>query len=90
MIDIPIFEKMAPENEEKFRQKIKTQIGLSKDLSSSFGGKSSDYLKKFNQVNRNKIRALQIGVAKGLQKKFPNVTQLRKPGTANLPFKKAA
>jgi hypothetical protein len=91
MLNLPLEERMTPENEAKWRNKIKTQIGLSKDISASFGGKPADYLKSFTRANKPKIRALQIGVAKRLQDKFSNIKQLPRKQIANVPqFRKAA
>lgn len=89
MANLPLEERMTPENEAKFRDKIQTQIGMAKDIASDFGGKPASYLKKFNQVNRQKIRALQVGVGKGLQKKLSNIRPLHR-STTNIPLLKKA
>lgn len=79
MSNTPIMERLDPDVASKFREKIKTQIGLSRDLADSFGGKPKQYLKSFNKLNRDKIRSFQVGVAKGLEKRFPNVKKFKKP-----------
>jgi hypothetical protein len=84
MANLPLEERMTPANEAKFREKIKIQQGMAKDIASSYGGKSSDYLKAFNKVNRKKIRKLQVGVVRAFRKRghrFPE---------SKLPLKKAA
>lgn len=91
MANIPLEEKLNPEDAAQWRDKLKIQQGISKDMASEFGGKPKEYLKKFATPNRRKIRALQVGVAKGLEKRFPKVTTLKRPAVlANVPLRKAA
>jgi hypothetical protein len=87
MSNTPVMEKLDPDTEAKFREKIKTQIGLSRDLADSFGGKPKQYLKSFNKLNRDKIRSFQVGVVKGLQNRFRNIPKVKKAFyTSNLPL----
>lgn len=91
MANLPLEEKLNPEVATQWRDKLKIQQGISRDMASEFGGEPKQYLKKFTTNNRKKIRALQVGVAKGLEKRFSNVTTLKRPAVlANVPFKKAA
>lgn len=70
MVNVP-YHLLLEMSRAEARKKTKMNIGLSKDLASSFGGKPSDYLKRFNKITKAKL-----GVADALRRKRKAVEKM--------------